>query len=71
MTAPVRWTTARKEAVVIALHTGKIDVELACRAHSLTPEELASWQRRFACLGRPGLAVTKLQTLNLNDEQRA
>lgn len=58
---PARWTPARKEEVVIALHRGVITRPDALARFGLTEAELASWEARFARHGRRGLATHTLQ----------
>lgn len=56
-----RWTIRRKAAVVIAVASGELSQQEACRRYQLTEEEFVSWQRAFEAHGLPGLRSTRLQ----------
>ena len=56
-----RWVVRRKAAVVDAVRAGQISVDEACRAYSLSPEELQSWQRLIERHGTRGLRTTRLK----------
>ena len=57
-----RWSSRRKAAIIVALRTGTITREEACRRYRLSEEELASWEAAFDRSGIPGLLVTRLQS---------
>jgi hypothetical protein len=57
----MRWTSKRKEAIVVAIKKGLIETAEAQRQYGLSDEELAAWMRDYTANGRPGLRVTKLQ----------
>jgi hypothetical protein len=52
-----RWSSRRKAAVVVAIRTGVITREEACRRYLLSEEELAGWERAFDRSGIPGLRI--------------
>lgn len=56
-----RWVARRKAAVLVALRSGAITMEEACRRYALSEEELLTWQRAFEAHGLPGLRATRLQ----------
>lgn len=51
----LRWTAARKAAVVLALRQGTITKSEACDHYMLSPEELAGWEAAFRRQGIRGL----------------
>jgi hypothetical protein len=57
----VRWTSKRKEEIIVAIKGGLITAVEAQRQHGLSDEELAAWIRDYLAYGRGGLRVTKLQ----------
>ena len=57
----IRWTRRRKAAVVVAVRSGGITLEEACRLYQLSKEELLSWDRAFELHGLAGLRVTRIQ----------
>jgi hypothetical protein len=57
-----RWTSRRKSAILVAVRTGIIAREEACRRYFLSEEELAGWEVAFDRAGIRGLLVTRLQS---------
>jgi hypothetical protein len=51
----VRWTPARKEAVVRAIERGEITVDDAIWRWALLPDELEQWREGYRAEGRRGL----------------
>lgn len=60
---PLRWTARRKAAVLLAVTTGQLSIEEACRRYELTEAELAAWLDAFKQFGTAGLRATKLQAM--------
>lgn len=60
-----RWTSARKEEVVRAIHQGERTEADAMREHGLSHEELASWKRRYVVHGAAGLRAMAVQELRV------
>ena len=56
-----RWVVRRKAAVVVAVRSGGVTLEEACRVYQLSKEELLSWDRAFELHGLAGLRVTRSQ----------
>ena len=56
-----RWVVRRKAAVVVAVRSGGVTLEEACRVYQLSKEELLSWDRAFELHGLAGLRVTRIQ----------
>jgi hypothetical protein len=56
-----RWVPRRKAAVVVAVRSGAISLEDACRLYHLTEEEFRGWNQGFEDHGVPGLRSTRLQ----------
>ena len=56
-----RWVVRRKAAVVVAVRSGWVTLEEACRVYQLSKEELLSWDRAFELHGLAGLRVTRSQ----------
>jgi hypothetical protein len=56
-----RWTIRRKSAVVVAVKSGEITLEEACRHYLLSEEEFRNWQRGYEVHGLPALCATRLQ----------
>lgn len=56
----VRWTAARKAAIVQAIAKGRIDAIDALRNYSMSAEELGLWQCAHHERGAEGLKVTKI-----------
>lgn len=50
-----RWTSARKEAVLLALHAGQFTVSDALRRWNISLEELDLWMVAYRRRGRNGL----------------
>jgi hypothetical protein len=63
---PVRWTPARKAAVVAAIASGKLDEQAAMRLYMISSDELAEWRRGLSRAGHQGLCVTKRATVGAN-----
>lgn len=56
----IRWTAAKKAAVVLAMREADDGARLAVmRRHNISDEELAAWQRDYDAHGLAGLQVTK------------
>jgi transposase-like protein len=56
-----RWVVRRKAAVVVAVLSGVITVEEACRRYQLSEEEFLAWRRAFEADGLRGLRTTHIQ----------
>ena len=56
-----RWVVRRKAAVVVAVLSGVITLEEACRRYRLSEEEFLAWRRAFETHGLPGLRTTHTQ----------
>jgi transposase-like protein len=59
LTEVKRWTARRKAALVEAVREGRVSRHLALKAHDLSEEELAAWERAWLAHGVAGLASTK------------
>jgi hypothetical protein len=57
-----RWLPRRKAAVVLAIRSGIISREEACRRYTMSLEEFAAWEAALDRYGVPGLRSTRLQT---------
>ena len=57
-----RWTARRKAAVVEAVLSGVITIEVVCRRYDLTLEEFLSWRNTMERHGVPGLRTTRLKS---------
>lgn len=55
------WVARRKAAVVMAVCSGIITLEEACRHYQLSEEEFFAWQRAFETHGVQGLRATCVQ----------
>jgi hypothetical protein len=56
-----RWVASRKAAVVVAVRSGRITIEEACRVYQLSEEEFLSWERAFEIHGLAGLHATRIR----------
>jgi hypothetical protein len=56
-----RWVPRRKAAVVVAVRSGAISLEEACRLYHLSAEEFRAWDQGFEVHGVAGLRSTRLQ----------
>lgn len=56
-----RWVIRRKAQVVVAVRSGLISIEDACKRYNLSIEEFLSWQRLIDRHGIGGLRATRLQ----------
>jgi hypothetical protein len=56
-----RWVPRRKAAVVVAVRSGAISLEEACRLYHLSEEEFLGWERGIDIHGIAGLRITRLQ----------
>ena len=56
-----RWVPRRKAEVVVAVRSGAISLEDACRLYHLTEEEFRAWDQGFEVHGVAGLRSTRLQ----------
>ena len=57
-----RWVPRRKAAVVVAVRSGVITIEEACRRYDLTVDEFLPWHNAMNAHGVPGLRTTRLQS---------
>ena len=57
----VRWGARRKAAVVMAVSSGMISLEDACRRYQMSEEEFQTWKRAFETYGLNGLRATSLR----------
>jgi hypothetical protein len=53
----IRWSARRKANVIEAIRAGDLSREEAFARYDLSPEELASWEKRYAAHGRKGLCM--------------
>jgi Protein of unknown function (DUF1153) len=53
-----RWVASRKAAVVMAVCSGEISLEEACRRYQLSEEEFCAWEHAFKTYGLLGLRAT-------------
>jgi len=60
-TSTTRWVVRRKAEVVLAVRSGLITLEEACKRYRLTLEEFQSWQRSIEKHGLEALRTTTLQ----------
>lgn len=56
-----RWVARRKAAVVNAVAEGRLGRVEACTRYGISDVELRLWERAIACVGVPGLRVTRVQ----------
>lgn len=56
-----RWVIRRKAQVVVAVRSGIISLNDACRRYNLSIEEFLSWQRLIDRHGIGGLRATRVQ----------
>lgn len=56
-----RWVTSRKAQVVVAVESGLLSLDEACRRYRLTVEEFLDWQAAIRTFGPPGLRTTRIQ----------
>ncbi|HER34597.1 MAG TPA: DUF1153 domain-containing protein [Halothiobacillaceae bacterium] len=56
-----RWVIRRKAQVVVAVRSGVISLDEACRRYNLSIEEFLSWQRLIDRHGIGGLRATRIQ----------
>jgi len=56
-----RWVIRRKAEVVLAVHSGLLSLDDACRRYQLTAEEFSAWQRAIERYGLLGLRSTHLK----------
>jgi hypothetical protein len=56
-----RWVPRRKAAVVVAVRSGAISLEEACRLYHLSEEEFLGWERGIEIHGIAGLRITRVQ----------
>ena len=54
-----RWVWSRKLALLNAISSGTLSIEDACNRHSLSMDELASWQALMQQFGPKGLYATR------------
>jgi Protein of unknown function (DUF1153) len=55
-----RWVASRKAAVVMAVGSGEISLEEACRRYQLSEEEFCAWEHAFKTYGLLGLRATSV-----------
>ena len=56
-----RWTMRRKAGLVLAVRSGRIPLEEACRVYKLSCDEFRTWERNIDRYGIPGLRTTRYQ----------
>lgn len=56
-----RWVIRRKAQVVVAVKSGLLSLDDACRRYRLTVEEFLAWQRAIESFGPAGLRATRVQ----------
>lgn len=56
-----RWVIRRKAQVVVAVRSGVITLEEACKRYNLSMDEFLSWQRLIDRHGIGGLRATRIQ----------
>ncbi len=56
-----RWVIRRKAQVVVAVRSGIISLNDACKRYNLSIEEFLSWQRLIDRHGIGGLRATRIQ----------
>jgi hypothetical protein len=56
-----RWVIRRKAQVVVAVKSGLLSLEDACRRYTLTVEEFLAWQNAIERFGPAGLRATRIQ----------
>lgn len=57
----IRWTVARKGAVVAGVQGGLISLAEACARYRLTVDEFGAWAESYARHGLAGLRTTRVQ----------
>ena len=65
-----RWVIRRKAAVLVAVSSGIITVEQACKVYQLTEEELLSWKHAFEAHGLAGLRATRFRPFRRRRSRR-
>ena len=60
-----RWTPGRKDELVLAVRRGELTAGQVVEAHAITWDEWRTWNERHDRYGRRGLAVTRVQELQL------
>jgi hypothetical protein len=65
-----RWVIRRKAQVVVAVRSGIISLNEACRRYNLSIEEFLSWQRMIDRHGIGGLRATRIQQYREASERR-
>jgi hypothetical protein len=56
-----RWVIRRKAQVVVAVKSGLLSLDDACRRYTLTVEEFLAWQHAIETFGTAGLRTTRIQ----------
>ena len=56
-----RWVIRRKVTVVLAVSSGLLTLEEACKMYNLSEEEFSMWESAMLNHGRYGLRVTHLK----------
>ena len=56
-----RWVIKRKVTVVLAVSSGLLTLEEACKMYGLSEEEFGLWETAMLNHGRRGLRVTHLK----------
>ena len=56
-----RWVIRRKAQVVVAVKSGLLSLDEACRRYTLTVEEFLAWQHAIETFGTAGLRTTRIQ----------
>lgn len=57
----IHWTASRKADIIKQIRAGEITEGEARRVYDLSPEELATWRRKFAMGGKAALKVSRIQ----------
>ena len=56
-----RWVIRRKAEIVLAVHSGLLSLDEACRRYQLTAEEFTAWQNAIERHGLLGLRATQVR----------
>jgi hypothetical protein len=54
-----RWVPSQKAVVVIAVQSGFLSLDAACKRYALSEEEFRTWERAYAGAGLRGLRRTQ------------
>jgi hypothetical protein len=64
-----RWVIRRKAEVVLAVHSGMLSLEDACKRYRLTVEEFLSWKTAIERHGLLALRTTQLQQYRHGEDE--